>query len=130
MKTHVPSPIAYVLSFFLIPAAALAATVNHRGSLNVSSPIQIAGHQLAPGDYQVKWDGNGPHTQVAILQHGKTIVTAAASVKDLGQKSPYDANDVAASANGQKTLKEIRFGGQRYALQFSNATPESAKSRK
>jgi hypothetical protein len=126
MKHHVGSLIVFALSL-VIPAVGFAATAYHKGSMEISNPTQVAGRQLAAGEYRVTWEGTGPTAQVAFLRDGKTIVSALARVKELNQKAPYDSNDVATGPSGQKTLKEIQFAGQQYALEFTAAATMPAK---
>jgi type 1 fimbria pilin len=47
----------------LLASSAFAATTN---SFQIGNPVNVNGTALKPGDYTVKWDGNGPNVE---LQH-------------------------------------------------------------
>lgn len=107
-----------MLILALLPVGAFAANNNHKGDLNVSAPVQVAGKQLPAGDYVVKWDGTGPTTQVNILRNGTLVATVPARVIKLDQKADEDAAEVTTASNGDRTLTAIRFGGKIYALEI------------
>src|SRR5260370_42182316 len=66
----------------LLPGLALllatAAFAANTGSFNAYEPITVSGHQLAPGEYQLKWDGAGPSVDVSLLSRGKLVATVPA----------------------------------------------------
>jgi hypothetical protein len=97
----------------LLATSAFAA---NKGSLQVQEPISVNGQQLAPGDYKVQWDGNGPNVEVSIMQGRKVVTKVPAHVVDLSKASNADAAVVKANADGSKSLSEVRFGGKKFAL--------------
>jgi hypothetical protein len=46
-------------------SSAFAATTNN---FQIGNPVTVNGTALKPGDYTVKWDGNGPNVELSILQ--------------------------------------------------------------
>jgi hypothetical protein len=107
------------LIMLLLPAAGLfAATDSHKGSLSLGDAVQVAGKQLAAGDYTVKWNGSGPATQLNIIQNGKVVATVPARVVTLDQKSSNDIAEVKTAGNGDRTLTSIKFEGKTYALEI------------
>jgi hypothetical protein len=97
----------------LLATSAFAA---NKGSLQVQEPISVNGQQLAPGDYKLQWDGNGPNVEVSIMQGRKVVTKVPAHVVDLSKASNADAAVVKANADGSKSLSEVRFGGKKFAL--------------
>ena len=92
------------------------------GSLVLNDVAQINGKQLSAGNYQLKWEGNGPAVQVQFLQGRKVVATAPAKVEQTPTKAFQDAA-VIETAGGSRSLVEARFAGKNYKLVFTN--PES-----
>lgn len=99
----------------LISITAFAADM-HKGSLAVANPIQVNGKQLKPGDYIVRWQGEGPTVNLQFLQNGKEVATAPATVLPLDKKASEDATEVKGS---DRQLSAIRFSGQKYELDLT-----------
>jgi hypothetical protein len=110
------------LVLLLLPAAtAFAGTDTHKGSFSIGTPAQIAGTQLAAGDYKLKWDGNGPTAQVSVIHNGKVVATVPARVQTLAQKPTQDSVAVKTN-NGVRTVTLIQFDGKNYALEIGGET--------
>ena len=97
----------------LLATSAFAA---NKGSLQVQEPISVNGQQLAPGDYKVQWDGNGPNVELSIMQGRKVITKVPAHMVDLNKPSAADAAVVKNNGDGTKSLAEVRLSGKKYSL--------------
>jgi hypothetical protein len=105
--------VASLLSFF--PMNAMAAQ-KQSAKINFSDVIVVAGTQLKPGDYTIRWDGASSDVQVQFLRDSKEIVSAPAKlVNQHHDVSPVIATD--STSDGVKTLKEVRLS--KISLQFS-----------
>ena len=108
-----------VLALALFPAmSAFAANDTHKGALTLASPAQVAGKQLAAGEYKLKWNGDGPTTQVNIFREGKVVATVPARVVRIDQKPDRDSTEMKTAENGDRTVTGIYFEGKTYALQI------------
>jgi len=118
-------------SLFLGLALLLAANAFalSKGSLQVSDMVTVAGTQLQPGDYTVKWDGNGPSVELSILQGKKVVATVPARLIDLSQSQSSDAAVVKVNGDGSKSLAEIRFGGKKFALAVGSESAQADESK-
>ena len=100
----------------LLATSAFAAS---KGSLVLDEAVTVSGHQLTPGEYQLRWDGAGPNVQLNILSKGKLVATVPAQVVERKQ------------ADGTLSLTQIKFGGKKYALalgdQAATTTPAPQK---
>ena len=94
---------------------ASSAFASNKGSLHVREPIEVAGQQLAPGEYQLRWDGTGSNVEVSIMQDKKEVAKAPAKVVALDKAYDYDSA-VIDHASGKATVSEIRFAGKKYVL--------------
>ena len=102
----------------LLATSAFAANKGNKGSLDLGTPATIAGHQLAPGEYKLTWDGTGSNVELMILSHGKLVATVPAHLIELSQPERNDAIESGTNADGSQTLNKIDFAGKKYALAF------------
>ena len=94
---------------------AASAFASNKGSLQVREAIEVNGQQLAPGEYQVRWDGTGPNVEVSIMQGKKEVAKTPAKVVALDKAYNYDAALID-HASGKATVSEVRFAGKKYVL--------------
>jgi hypothetical protein len=114
-----------VLVALLLATSAFAAGDTHKGTLQVFDPVQINGKQLPAGQYDVKWEGNGPNVQVSIERGKKVMATVPAHVVDLQDKAPSDTSIVNRNDDGSRSLTQIRFGGKKYALSIGEESAQN-----
>jgi hypothetical protein len=107
----------------VLAAGAYAAGTSHKGNLHISDPVDVAGKQLAPGDYTVTWDGEGPDVTLHITRGHKEIAATAAKVVSLNGKSYDDAAVVTSNPSGKRDLTGVRFAGKAYELDLTGAGP-------
>ncbi len=119
-----PVKFAGVLTLFalLLSMSAFAKDVN-KGKMTLSSPTQVAGTQLQPGNYTVEWSGAGPASQVKIISHGKTVATTQGNVVQLKTRAPYD-QVILSTAGGQNVIQEIDFGNKTTAVRFGETSQQ------
>src|ERR1700719_3791950 len=104
----------------LLATSAFAANNVNKGSFEVFEPLTVSGHQLAPGQYKLHWDGTGSNVELMILSHGKLVATVPAQLLDLSQAEPNDATESRTNDDGSQSLTKIDFRGKKYALTFSD----------
>lgn len=113
----------YVFSTFLsmlllLPLAAFARDNNSR-SVQIPSPVVVAGHQLNPGKYKLEWQQTGPRVTVNFVQDGKTIASAPATLKTNDPNVTQDDVMTRTTAQNKNRLMEIDFNHQKEAFVFS-----------
>src|SRR5712664_3895254 len=70
---------------------ASSAFASNKGTLRVHESSEVAGQQLAAGEYQLRWDGTGSNVEVSFMQGKKEIAKASAKVVALDKASDYDS---------------------------------------
>jgi hypothetical protein len=105
----------------LVFSSAALAGQNNRGKLALTDKVVVDGQSIAPGDYRVEWDGNGPAVQVKILQGKQTVATLSAHVTELVDPNPQNAYSTATEPDGSRELTAIYPGGKRLALEFDHS---------
>jgi hypothetical protein len=94
---------------------ASSAFASNKGTLQVREALEVNGQQLAPGDYQLRWDGTGANVEVSFMQGKKEVAKASAKVVALDKAYGYDSA-VVDHSSGKATVSEIRFAGKKYVL--------------
>ena len=107
--------LAKTVALGLAVLLAASAFASNKGSLQVREAIEVNGQRLAPGDYQLLWDGTGPNVEVSIMQGKKEVAKTSAKVIELDKASAYDAA-VVEHASGKASVSQVRFAGKKYAL--------------
>lgn len=105
-----------VLTFSLLCVLTALAADAHKASLQTLDALQVNGKQLPAGEYQVKWEGDGPNVQVSILKGKNVVASTEGHVITLEQKASQDAIVAKSNSDGTRSLTEIRFGGKKIAL--------------
>jgi hypothetical protein len=94
---------------------ASSAFASNKGTLQVHEPLEVNGQQLAPGEYQLRWDGTGANIEVSFMRGKKEVAKATAKVLALDKAYDSDAS-VIEHASGKATVSQVRFAGKKYAL--------------
>jgi hypothetical protein len=104
----------------LLATSVFAANNVNKGSFEVFEPITVSGHQLAPGQYKLTWDGTGSSVELMILSHGKVVATVPAQLVELSQAGQNNATESRKNDDGSQSLTQIDFAGKKYALAFGD----------
>ncbi len=94
---------------------ATSAFASNKGTVELREVSEVNGQQLAPGEYQVRWDGTGSNVEVSFMKGKKELAKTSAKVVELEKAYGYDSA-VVDHASGKATVSEIRFAGRKYAL--------------
>jgi hypothetical protein len=107
-------------------AVLLASTAfaSNKGTLQVREKVEVNGQQLAPGEYQLRWDGSGSNVEVSFMKGKKEVLKTTARLITLDQASNFDSA-VVDHANGKAVVSEVRFGGKKYALAMGAGTEKA-----
>ena len=103
------------LGLALFMAAGAFASNNNRGYLRTDEAVEINGQRLPAGEYQVKWEGNGPSVELSFMQGRKEVAKVSAKEVTLDQAPVYDTAVIKRS-NGKASISEIRFAGKKIAF--------------
>ena len=104
-----------VLGLAVLLATSAFASNNVKGSLLLRESVEINGQQLAPGEYQLRWEGTGPSVEVSFMQGRKEVAKTSAKVVALDEAPEYDSA-VVDHTSGKAAISEIRFSRRKYAL--------------
>jgi hypothetical protein len=99
-----------------LATSAFAGNKPNKASLQISEPTQVSGTKLAPGDYNVEWEGTGPSVEMSILKGKSVVAKVPAHIVDLDSPSASNASVVKRNDDGSRSLTQIRVSGKKYAL--------------
>jgi hypothetical protein len=102
----------------LTPALAFA-RAKDSANVNLDQTVQVAGTQLAPGQYKVVWEGNGPNVTVSFAEGKKTIATVPGKLVNVS--TSQQAVETIAGSDQTTVLQAIDLN--KIALQFGNDAP-------
>jgi hypothetical protein len=103
----------FVLGLAVLLAS--SAFASNKGTLQVREAFEVNGQQLAPGEYQLRWDGTGSNVEVSFMQGKKEVAKTSAKIVALEKAYDYDSA-VVEHASGKATVSQVRFAGKKYAL--------------
>lgn len=123
MKLSIPSYFLLAASL-LFSSSALASP--SKGHLALDESVTVQGHQLAPGDYKVEWNGTGQNVQLNFLQGKETVATVPARVVPDSSRHEQDGYGYVTKKNGERDLTVVFFGGKDYQLAIGKNSPKNA----
>jgi hypothetical protein len=96
-----------ILTLVLLLFVPAFAGTRNKASFTLSEPAKVAGVQLAPGEYMLKWEGDGENVQVSIVNDGRVIATTSATILTASNPHPGTATHLTAAEDGTKLLTRI-----------------------
>ena len=120
-------------SSLLFSAAAVAGNTNNKKTLQLTDSVTVAGKQLKPGTYTLRWDGSGPDVQLNIFKGNKTVATAPAHIVSIAASNQQDGYSALAEKDGTSSVQQFFFRGEKFDLDLSqaagaNSTPAATSS--
>jgi hypothetical protein len=103
---------------FSVPALAFAASKNS-ANVSLDQPVNVAGTQLAPGQYKLSWEGTGPDVTVVFTEGKKTIATTSAKL--VSNRNNQEAIETISTGDNKSVLQSVDL--KNLTLQFENAPP-------
>ena len=105
-----------VCALAILPVSAFASQKSK--SIDLDQKAQIAGKQLKPGNYKLKWDDSTTNakTNVTFSHNGDVVATVPARI--VHQKDTTNAEFEFNDSNGVKKLDRVYFNKE--VLEFGN----------
>ena len=109
----------------LLGVSAFAAPAT-RGTLKLFDSVSVQGKQLAPGQYTVEWNGEGPNVELSITNGKEAVASIPARVVPIGAKNTASGYSSAKQQDGSTTLTNVFFQGKAYELQIGQQSATAA----
>jgi len=83
----------------------------------------VNGAEVPAGLYQLSWEAQGSIVRVTLSKDGRFIATAQGAWVKQGVKYTNDAALLRVNSDGSRSLVEIRLGGTKRTIVFSDSDP-------
>ncbi|HZQ17693.1 MAG TPA: hypothetical protein VFA90_03145 [Terriglobales bacterium] len=118
-------------AFFLASVvlfAGMAFAAANKGSLQLQHPANVAGKQLASGNYSLRWDGTGDQVDLKIYSGKSVVASVPARMVKMDRPAANNSAVLNTNADGSYSLTQVRFGHKDYALEIVNDGGAGASS--
>ena len=93
-----------------------SAIAGEKASVKLYEDVKVNGKTLAPGKYDLSWEGTGSNVQLSIRQGKETIATLPAQVETSKAAPASTGYSTKKEDDGSKSLTNVFFAGKKYAL--------------
>jgi hypothetical protein len=96
----------------------LAAEGSGTAKFAVTDTLFVAGNEIKPGSYDVKWEATGSDATVRFINQGKEVAKIPAKLVDIDKKGDYNSLAVGKDSAGRDSIKGIQFAGKKVRIVF------------
>jgi len=107
---------------------ATAAFAGEKATVKVYENVKVNGTTLAPGKYEVAWEGTGSTVQVSIRQGANTVATIPAAVETAKAAPAATGYSTKTEGDGSKSVTSVFFAGKKISLNLDQQAVASAQS--
>jgi aspartate carbamoyltransferase regulatory subunit len=108
-----------LVTLLILLAATLAiALPNGSAKFNVLSTLFVAGNEIKPGQYDVKWDFISPQATVTFTTNGIVAAKVRGKIMEVDKKYEYDSCITGKDSSGRVVIKELQFRGKNIRIVF------------
>jgi len=95
---------------------ASAAFGGEKASVTVYEDVKVSGKTLAPGKYELAWEGTGSAVQVSIRQGNTVVATIPAAVETTKSAPSATGYSTKTETDGTKDITSVFFAGKKVSL--------------
>lgn len=109
----------YTTKGLLLGAAlvfASAAFAGEKATVKVYEDVKVNGKTLAPGKYELAWEGSGANVTVAVRRGNETVATIPAAVETAKSAPTTTGYSTKTSSDGSKEITSVFFAGKKVSL--------------
>lgn len=121
---HITKGLVFGASLLL----ATAAFAGEKATVKVYENVKVNGTTLAPGKYEVAWEGTGSTVQVSIRQGANTVATIPAAVETAKAAPASTGYSTKTEGDGTKSVTTVFFAGKKVSLNLDQQAVASAQS--
>jgi hypothetical protein len=111
---------------------ASAAFAGEKASVRVYEDVKVNGKALAPGKYELAWEGTGSAVQVSIRRGNTVVATIPAAIETAKSAPTTSGYSTKTETDGSKELTSVFFAGKKVSLnldqQAATASPQAAST--
>ena len=95
---------------------ATAAFAGEKATVKVYENVKVNGTTLAPGKYDLAWEGTGSTVQLSIRQGSNTVATVPAAVETVKIAPAGTGYSTKTEGDGSKSVTALFFAGKKVSL--------------
>jgi len=95
---------------------ASVAFAGEKATVKVYEDVKVNGKTLAPGTYELAWEGSGTSVTVAVRRGNETLATSPAAVETAKSAASATGYSTKKDANGSKEITSVFFAGKKVSL--------------
>ncbi len=84
----------------------------------VTNTLFVAGTEIKPGSYDVKWEATGSDATVIFINQGKEVAKIPAKLVEVDKKGDYNSLAIGKDAAGRDAIKGLQFAGKKVRIVF------------
>lgn len=107
---------------------ASAAFAGEKASVKVYESVKVNGTTLAPGKYDLAWEGAGSTVQLSIKQGSNTVATVPAAVETAKAAPSSTGYATKTEGDGSKSVTSVFFAGKKISLNLDQQAVASAQA--
>jgi hypothetical protein len=100
----------------LLAAPIIAAS--GKATYQVTRPMVVAGTELQPGEYEVKWQSKSPEADVTFKLNGKVVAKVQGKIETLERKTMYNTLVIGKDSSGREAIQGLLFGDKDIKVVF------------
>jgi len=121
---HITKGLFFGASLLLVTAA----FAGEKATVKVYENVKVNGTTLAPGKYEVAWEGTGSAVQVSIRQGANTVATVPAALETAKAAPASTGYSTKTEGDGSKSVTSVFFAGKKVSLNLDQQAVASAQS--
>ncbi len=97
---------------------ATAAFAGEKASVKLYENVKLNGKTIAPGKYDLEWNGNGPDVQLNIRKGNDTVASTPAKLTPVATAPSSSGYSTKAEGDGSKSLTSVFIAGKKYTIEL------------
>lgn len=93
-----------------------AAFAGEKATVKVYEDVKVNGKTLAPGTYELAWEGSGANVTVAVRRGNETLATIPAALETAKSAASTTGYSTKKDPDGGKEITAVFFAGKKVSL--------------
>jgi hypothetical protein len=106
--------VTVVLTLLATPIIAASGKATYQ----VTRTMVVAGTELQPGEYEVKWESKSPEADVTFKLNGKVVAKVQGKIETLETKPMYNTLLIGKDSSGREAIQGLLFGDKNVKVVF------------
>jgi hypothetical protein len=105
---------------------ASAVLAGEKATVKFYEDVKVNGKTLAPGRYDLTWEGSGANVQLSIHQGKETVATIPAQIESSASAPASTGYSTKKEDDGSRSLTNVFFSGKKYSINIDQQAAATA----